>query len=191
MKREWGEMGRIDRHLTACLALYAVGIQLALSQMVLLLHTVVIMRPIVGGALPMSVFWDAYVGALPNVFYLTLPLSVAFALIFGYAHFVRERTFVALFSAGVSFWRMARPGLIVAACAAIAADSVFATVRAHDVHGAERLDDLANLIPTARCDVGIETSVSDVTGDAISCAKSCADISDDQEIQDRNDYRGR
>ncbi len=136
-------MGRIDRHLTACLALYAVGIQLALSQMVLLLHTVVIMRPIVGGALPMSVFWDAYVGALPNVFYLTLPLSVAFALIFGYAHFARERTFVALFSAGVSFWRMARPGLIVAASAA-AAGAIVAHVWAP--LGAKRLEDARHYV---------------------------------------------
>ncbi len=136
-------MGRIDRHLTASLALYAVGIQLALSQMVLLLHTVVIMRPIIGGALPMSVFWDAYVGALPNVFYLTLPLSVAFALIFGYAHFARDRTFVALFSAGVSFWRMARPGLIVAACAAAAGAFV-----AHALAplGAKRLEDARHYV---------------------------------------------
>lgn len=136
-------MGRIDRHLTACLALYAVGIQLALSQMVLLLHTVVIMRPILGGALPMSVFWDAYVGALPNVFYLTLPLSVAFALIFGYAHFARERTFVALFSAGVSFWRMARPGLIVALCAA-SAGAIVAHVLAP--LGAKRLEDARHYV---------------------------------------------
>jgi lipopolysaccharide export system permease protein len=136
-------MRRMDWHMAGSLALYAAGIQLVLSQMVLLLHTLVIMRPILGGALPMSVFWDAYLGALPNVFYLTLPLSVAFALIFGYAHFARERTFVALFSAGVSNWRLAAPGLAVAAGAALAGAAV---ANFWAPLGAQRLEDAKHFV---------------------------------------------
>lgn len=117
-------MRRMDWHMTACLALYAVGIQLALSQMVLLLHTLLILRPILSGALPMSVFWDAYLGALPNVFYLMLPLSAAFAIVFGYAHFVRDHMFTVLAATGTSNWRLAAPGVAIAVAAAAVGASV-------------------------------------------------------------------
>jgi lipopolysaccharide export LptBFGC system permease protein LptF len=132
-----------DWHIACRLGLYAVGIQLALSQMVVLLNTLIILRPILGGALPPSVFWDAYLGAMPNVFYLVLALSTAFALALGYIHYARDRMFVALFAAHQSHWRLAAPGLAVAA-AAVLAGTVVANVLAP--RGADRLEDAKHLV---------------------------------------------
>jgi lipopolysaccharide export LptBFGC system permease protein LptF len=136
-------MRLMDWHIACRLGLYAIGIQLALSQMVVLLNTLVILRPILGGALPSSVFWDAYVGAMPNVFYLVLPLSAAFALALGYIHYARDRMFVVLFGACHSHWRLAAPGLAVAAGMAIAG-ALVANVLAP--LGANRLEDAKHLI---------------------------------------------
>jgi lipopolysaccharide export LptBFGC system permease protein LptF len=136
-------MRLMDWHIACRLGLYAIGIQLALSQMVVLLNTLVILRPILGGALPSSVFWDAYLGAMPNVFYLVLPLSAAFALALGYIHYARDRMFVVLFGACHSHWRLAAPGLAVAAGMAIAG-ALVANVLAP--LGANRLEDAKHLI---------------------------------------------
>ena len=130
-------MRTFDRHLIVRFAMYVVFAELVMSQLVILVNTVIVLRPILEGALPMTVFWDAYLGSLPNVLYLTLPLAAAFVLTFGYAQLARDSALTVLAGAGISNWRIAMPGLIVAVATATSA-ALIAHLWAPS--GAERLE---------------------------------------------------
>ena len=95
-------MRTIDRHLFFRFALHTVLFELLISQVVILVKTVIILRPLISGALPVSVFWDIYFGALPNVIYLTLPIAAGLALIFGSYRLSRDLGITILSGAGIT-----------------------------------------------------------------------------------------
>lgn len=93
----------------------------------ILVHTIVfagmaIMAPkIIQHNLPLSTLWIAYLGLLPNAFYLTLPLCTALAALWVYGHLWHSRAMVVLYGAGISTLRLAAPGIAVALVATVGA----------------------------------------------------------------------
>lgn len=104
----------IERHLAYRLGIVAFGLYFAITHAVVLVRIFQLLPHVTAETVPASVLLDAYLGALPNVTYLVAPLITAMALILVMNHLIAARTIMVLYSTGMSVWRMAVPGIVVA-----------------------------------------------------------------------------
>lgn len=119
-------MRLIERHLFGRICILTIGFAFALVHAIVVVALEMILVPIVKGAVPWSTLVDAYLGAMPNAVYLTLPLATALAIVLAYYRWWVNGTIAVLYASRLSTWRLASPalagGVVAAAIGAVFAN---------------------------------------------------------------------
>lgn len=110
-------MTRIDRYLFRQLAAALAAVTVGLAALVWLTQSLRFIELVLDRGLSLMVFIKLTSLMLPNFFAIILPITTFVAVLFSYVRLAADRELVVMRAAGLSQWRLARPAVLLAACA--------------------------------------------------------------------------
>ncbi|HEY4319693.1 MAG TPA: LptF/LptG family permease [Gemmatimonadales bacterium] len=113
-------MRLISRHILRALAAPFFWGVAALTGLMLMQSLPPLIDSFGGRGLPFRIMINGILLFTPTLLALTLPMSVLVSTLYGYSSLASALEMVAMYSNGLSVWRMARPALIAAAIIALA-----------------------------------------------------------------------
>lgn len=105
-------MRLIDRQILWHLIFWMLILIVGFVHGIILIALLNVLRTVFDGGIPGSVLLDAYLGVAPIAIYLTLPLVTVVSITMAYSRWWADNMTQALFGAGVSVWRVARPAIV-------------------------------------------------------------------------------
>ncbi len=111
-------MSRVDLYISRQLGLSLVAVTFGLAALVWLTQSLRFIELVLDRGLSMLVFVELTSLLLPNFFAVILPITTFVVALFTYVRLATDRELVVLRGTGLSDWRLARPGLMVASVSA-------------------------------------------------------------------------